>query len=380
GGTEFFHLRARTFSSGLSPYVSLFLWAAAIYDWVLLEVKRRVVAARQFFAWPLRRPCEPPLVHCQTLARPLRQRLSEELPRNKTFWLVLLAVAVPPLLLLVATIQPIAESKIYGWIFIFLIAFGFGLSLLSFYRFIAVWLALQKILARISHTRLTQAFQRISPQVNWNPMKSFGWRMPNFDLVILSAEKVKAFLPQANSVDLWLEKAFEAERTGTLSDEIAARRNLDRTFSRACRVLAAKESEPAVADFLAIRLVVYIRYVFSHLRHCLTAALVSGLFLTAAVRAYTFEPKQFFSICLWMIMIPAIILTLWVFLEMDRNASLSAIAGTTPGRVTFDRAFFTNFLSYGLVPLLGVVVSQFPQISRLFVGWLNPLLHIAGAG
>ena len=79
-------------------------------------------------------------------------------------------------------------------------------------------------------------------------------------------------------------------------------------------------------------------------------------------------------------MIPSVLVTLWVFIEMDRNATLSAIAGTKAGRVSFDRAFATNLLTYGLVPLLGLLASLFPQASRLFVGWINPLLHVAGVG
>jgi hypothetical protein len=381
GGAELFHLRARKLSSGLSPIVSVLLWSAAIYVWAFFEIKRRIVATRQFIGWPPQGSCEPPLVRCGTLARPLRRLLIERLPR-RTFWVASGILLGPPALFVLATVQPITETRIYGRVFIFLVVFAFVLCAISFYRFVAVWLALEKILNRINHTHLIQAFQRISPQVNWTPMKSFGWQMPNFNLLVLSAEKSKQFLPpkDASDVDRELERLFEAEREGNLKDELAARRKLNHTFSRICRTLASRRDNPAVEDFLATRVVAYIRHIFSHMRHCLTEALASGMLLMMAVRVYAFEPKQFFSLCLWAVMIPAIVLTLWVFLEMDRNASLSAIGGTTPGRVNFDRNFLTSVLSYGLIPLLGVLASLFPQASRLVLGWINPLLRVVGVG
>ena len=65
---------------------------------------------------------------------------------------------------------------------------------------------------------------------------------------------------------------------------------------------------------------------------------------------------------------------------MDRNRTLSAIGNTRPGQVTFDRHFVTGLLTYGALPLLGVVLTQFPQIGRSLVGWINPLLRIVGSG
>ena len=49
---------------------------------------------------------------------------------------------------------------------------------------------------------------------------------------------------------------------------------------------------------------------------------------------------------------------------MDRNPTLSRIGGTTPGQVTFDRAFLTKLLTYAGIPILGLVATQFPASGK----------------
>jgi len=73
-----------------------------------------------------------------------------------------------------------------------------------------------------------------------------------------------------------------------------------------------------------------------------------------------------------------VVLALWVFVQMDRNATMSAIGGTDAGKLSLDRHFYANVLTYGAVPILGIVITQFPQVGRLVAQWLNPLLRIAG--
>jgi hypothetical protein len=73
-------------------------------------------------------------------------------------------------------------------------------------------------------------------------------------------------------------------------------------------------------------------------------------------------------------------MTLRVFMQMDRNGVLSAIGGTDAGRVTLDRTFYSNLLTYGGIPVLGVVLTQFPAVGHVFGNWLGPLLRVVGGG
>jgi hypothetical protein len=377
---EFFYFRARRFSSGLSPILSLLFWSAAVFVWVYFEIRRRLVSTRRFIAWPYPNRRQPALLGCRALASSCRRYFKGRLPSQR-FWITFAILAIPPAVFLMATIQPITEPRRYGWVFTVLILFAGTLCAISFYRFLSIWLALEKVLKRLNQSPLIKTFRHISTEISWNPMKSFGWQTPSFNLMVLQAEKVKK-LPlsiDVREIDRELENIFEAERKGDVNAELKARRTLNRHFSRAGRLLARSKGD-AVEDFLAVRVVAYIRHAFLHLQYCLNQSLATALLVLLAVRIYAFEPKQFFSMCLWAFMIPAVFVTLWVFLEMDRDASLSAIGNTLPGKVTFNRVFFTNFFSYGLLPLLGILVSLFPEASRWLVSLINPLLRVTGIG
>jgi hypothetical protein len=226
-----------------------------------------------------------------------------------------------------------------------------------------------------------QAFQRVSKEVDWKPMRSFGWQMPTFQTIILSAAKFEQvdWRQRKEEVRSLLDKVFDAEQQDSWKKERRARRKLQRIFSETCQDLAKARATPEIDDFFAVRMVAYLRPVLSHMRDALLASMVSGLLILAAVRTYAFEPQQLLSFGLWGALLVAVAVTLWVFVEMDRNPTLSTIGGTEPGQVTFDRHFLLNVSTYGLIPVLGVLISQFPQVGRLFAEWFNPLLRVTGA-
>ena len=386
-GATFFHLRAHRFASGLSPLVGLTLWTSALYTWALLELKRRRLIARQAIPWPLTDYCEPPLLNCGKMAEPLDRLVQRTLPpEGSRFWWALVLAIIPSAIFLFDTVQPVAETRLYGWIFLLGILSTLGLAAVSFYQFVWLWLTLSRILDRLGHTRLMAAFHRISGDVDWKPMRSFGWQMPKFKTLILSVGKLEKIdqLPlfwrvgRQGKVRWLLEKVFEQERRGSLTKEIRFRREINKVFSETCREIA-KEKTAEIDEFFALRLVAYLRPVLGHMRNALLASMTSGLLTLAAVRTYAFEPQQLLSFGIWGALLVAVAVTLWVFVEMDRNPTLSAIGNTDAGEVTFDRHFFLNISTYGLIPVLGVLVSQFPQVGQLFAQWFNPLLRVAGA-
>ncbi len=387
GGTEgayLFYLRARRLSSGLSPLVSLLFLSGAFYAWALLELKRRALIARQAIEWPLCAPCEPALTGCKEMADPLNVRLRRTLPRRGSrFWLVLVAALLPPGLYLAAKMQPVAEKEEYGWLFVAAALLALALCAVSFYQFIRLWLTLDKILQRLSHSSLVEAFRGLSDEIDWKPMKSFGWQMPSLRLLMLSANKLSALdrlqkydvHAQAEAVTAHRDRVFAAR---DLAAEIEARGALNQVFSEVSKNLESGSADLEVREFLAVRVVAYLRPAIVHMRNCLMATMASGLLLLAAVQTYAFQPKRFLSLGIWGALLLAVAVTLVVFLQMDRNATLSAIGKTDPGKVTFDRHFFLNVLTYGVIPLLAVIATQFPSLGREFLGVINPLLRVVG--
>jgi hypothetical protein len=63
-----------------------------------------------------------------------------------------------------------------------------------------------------------------------------------------------------------------------------------------------------------------------------------------------------------------------------RQRSLSRIGGTTPGQVTFDRAFLPKLATYIGVPVLGLVATQFPAVGQMLGRVTSQLLRVVGGG
>ena len=124
----------------------------------------------------------------------------------------------------------------------------------------------------------------------------------------------------------------------------------------------------------------YLRYVFAQLRNSLMSALAPALLVLIAASAYTFEPKGAVSFGLLALVAAEIVVAISVFVAMNRDTVLSLIAGNRPGEVTFDWHFVTSVLTFGVVPLLGLIGTQVPAAGQLLNGWLKPLMHLAGVG
>lgn len=385
---SFFQLRARAFSSGLSPLVSLALLLSGAMLWIFCELRRQWLLERQSVDCPLEMLCEKSTAGCGRTLEQIGIWLRSSLPPNGWLWLLLSGTFIPPFILLWVIIQPITETRQYGWVFIgFLAVVGF-LAKLSFCRFVVLWIGLRRILYRLDHasSALTKTFEGLAGEIDWKPMRAFGFRTPPFKMLLLSVKKLAVILESkwietVTPDELWnsLEGIFESEGQYP-GKELKNRRKLERTLGEACKALKSHARLPATREFLAVRVVAYLRYVFAHLRNCLISSIGTGLILLMAVSAYAFEPKQYVSLAIWVWLTAAIGITLWFFLEMDRNPTLSRIGGTKVGEVTWDRTFFTNIFLYIGVPVLGVITTQFPQVGRLLGHLANQLLQVAGGG
>ena len=61
-----------------------------------------------------------------------------------------------------------------------------------------------------------------------------------------------------------------------------------------------------------------------------------------------------------------------VLAEMDRDAIMSRITNTKANEL--GMTFFIRVAQYGVLPLVTLVSSQFPEITRLLFSWLQPAI------
>jgi hypothetical protein len=387
---QLFHLRARVLSSGLSPLVSLCALGGAIYVWLWNELTRRRLMARLATDCPLEALCDPAMSGSTSILESFRELLTRSLPRGVRPWALPLIAFVPPVSLLWVTFQPIGETRGYGRFFVLFLAVAFSLSALSFYRFVRLWQGTLRLLHRLDNAspEVAKAFEDISAELDWRPIKSFGWQLPPFRTLVLSVHKLRGLVDTGRvkvagypeSLEKPLKAVFDNERDGGSVPEIENRNALEEIFAQACLDLRSQLGEPEVKQFLALRVAAYLRYIFAHMRNCLTGALTSGLLALIGVTTYVFEPKHFVSLAGWLALVVAVTLVLGIFLQMDRNPTLSRIGRTIPGQVTFDRAFLTKLLTYGGIPVLGLIATQFPQVGRMIGQVAGQILRIGGGG
>ncbi|HEV7669840.1 MAG TPA: hypothetical protein VGS22_15055 [Thermoanaerobaculia bacterium] len=383
GGIELFHFRARKFTGGLSPIVSLSWLGGGYFLWAILEMKRRTLVAFQgsTFPIPALRPEDPILPGCRKIAERLERRMMESSP-TWPFWAVIALPALGAGVYLLKFIQPVAEARAYGQVFVGLAIGLFVLALISFQRFLRLWAELSGLLDRIETLDLCPTFKKLAPEVEWRPMKSFAWVIPPFKMTELSIAKLGAIEGAPDSVELrrLLADALEGHRIGDPKAEAAGRQALQTHFAATLAKAKSWLTPGPCQDFAAVRLISYVRTVFAHLRSSLLGALLPGFLLLLAISTYEMQPKRVLFLAIWSALAVAVLATIWTFVHMDRNPTLSAIGGSTAGEVDLDRSFVQSVLTYGVLPLLGLVATRFPQIERLLSGYLNPLMRFVNGG
>jgi hypothetical protein len=62
-----------------------------------------------------------------------------------------------------------------------------------------------------------------------------------------------------------------------------------------------------------------------------------------------------------------------VFSQMHRDPILSRTTSTEPGKL--DIGFYQKLISVLGVPIIGLLASQFPEISSFLFSWLEPSLQ-----
>jgi hypothetical protein len=362
----------------------------ALYLWILWELKRRRLMARQATDCPVEALGDPAVFGAGPALAMIHDLLAYTRPRDRRLWLLPAVAFLPPLSLLWSTVQPVAESKGYGRLFLLFLVLTLALAALSYFRFFRLWVWILRILQRLDNAspRVAEAFEAVAKDLDWRPIQSFGWQIPPFKTLTLSARRLKA-LAAAGKVELpegtaplgeMLKEVFRHETDAGSPREIAARNRLEEVFGEVCRGLDGRVGDPEVRQLVALRVAAWLRYVFAHMRCCLIGALSGGVLALVGVTAYAFQPRHFVSLAIGLALATAVGLTLLVFVQMDRNATLSRIGATTPGKVTFDRTFFAKLFTFVGLPILGLIATQFPEVGHLLGGLAGQLLRIAGGG
>jgi hypothetical protein len=127
-------------------------------------------------------------------------------------------------------------------------------------------------------------------------------------------------------------------------------------------------------DLVALRFYSYIRYVVSELRNLMFLLALSFSLLYLSLHVYSFRAGQAIE---WSFIVLFLVMgggVFWVLLQMERDALLSRLEGTTAGQL--NKQFYINLLKYAVVPLLTVFGSHVPVVSNFLLTKLQPTLEV----
>ena len=130
-------------------------------------------------------------------------------------------------------------------------------------------------------------------------------------------------------------------------------------------------------QLIALQLAFVLRDIVARTVTCLFAAMLCLTLLTAAHLLYSFNGRNV-TLTIDMLAVAATaVVSVWILVDMERNAVLSRLRTTTPGRVDINWDFFKRIAVYGVLPLLIVLASLFPEVGGTLFGWLEPLRKLS---
>ncbi len=128
---------------------------------------------------------------------------------------------------------------------------------------------------------------------------------------------------------------------------------------------AAKE------EYVALRLVAFVRYCVLHMRLMLEFLSPAVVLMFLAILLYPLQPNGTLVTAVTLLALSGGAAVIIVFRRMDTNEVLSRL--NSDGKGAWDRGFYMRALTYGALPGLAAVASQFPGTFRTALEWTERL-------
>jgi hypothetical protein len=294
-----------------------------------------------------------------------------------------------------------------------------ALLFLTAYQFITIWLGLERLLGQIELHPIRSALSDLPPDRTWSPIWQSNIRRRSHVLLTRSVDCLRAMVSKYPDLyrlyhnDLTkLQKAVdevvllvstnksesEAQvRAMVISVDIAERiacglerdywkHGSSETLQEADNREATKDvARPNQADwdrdkphklaaeFVALRVLAYIRYVMLHLSNLL-GFLTTGFVLTVfSLSSYPFQSRQILGALNLTLFGALVALIVSVFVRMNGNATLKRISSSDKDKR--DWSLGIQLLETGALPLLIVAASNVPGVGQFVFSWLQPMLE-----
>jgi hypothetical protein len=102
---------------------------------------------------------------------------------------------------------------------------------------------------------------------------------------------------------------------------------------------------------------------------------ISTLLFLVTISVYPIHPHKQILVLGWFVVGSVVAATMWLFVEMSRNPTLSLLSDTAPGEVTWNADFVQKLLTFAALPVLGLITAQFPEVAGGIFSFLGPILQ-----
>jgi hypothetical protein len=188
-----------------------------------------------------------------------------------------------------------------------------------------------------------------APEVATAAAAASGGKPAQAGTIKAELSKIEASLPNLSTTSI------AAEHGSKVQDEISN---------------VTREAYEYAGKYVALQYSVYIGYVLHQLQNLLLCSIVCFVLVVAALNSFSFQaPGAMFRFLMAALAVSAVAV-LMVLAQMERDPILSRLSGTPEGVLGKD--FYIRALAYGALPILTVLSTQFPAISRFVSAWVQP--------
>jgi len=194
-------------------------------------------------------------------------------------------------------------------------------------------------------------------------------RLPNADRAEITGRVVEHFALLQQQLAKFAGVLMKEFLDGLWKDDLAP------VASSAPREAASKKSlfQRISEEYVSLIYANYLTSILLRMRCIVVEAIGIYLCLLLSISFYPFEPNPaMFTLAVLLIVVMAIVIG-YVYAQMHKDAALSRLTSTPEGELGLD--FWVQFIAAGAVPVLGLLAVQFPTVSRILSGFLQPALQ-----
>jgi hypothetical protein len=135
---------------------------------------------------------------------------------------------------------------------------------------------------------------------------------------------------------------------------------------------AADRRERICGELIALPFISYIRIILLQMRNMAVFLTLGFVLAWLSLNSYPFQsPRMLNGLMLVVLVVVSLCVTI-VLAGVSKDSILSRMTQTEPGKL--DKSFLVHLATAGGLPLITVVASQFPSVSRFLFSWLEPTL------